>query len=118
MTEFSRTDAEHDQEQFYPGELPAALHGSPQIQCLSTVGSLSAAEKDTDKVIIMTLRLPKAYPVWDPFSRQISLSLLLLSQFHFVSYSTILSYLIRAPRINSLEAREPSVRHSIRYYWT
>ena len=88
MAEFSRTDAEHSQEQFYPGEFPAALHGSPQIQCLSTVGSLPTAEKDTDKVIIITLRLPKAYPVWDQFSSQIPRFLLLLSQFHFVSYST------------------------------
>ena len=66
MTEFSRTDAEHGLEQFYLGEIPAALHNFPQIQCLSgqaTVGSFSAAEKDTDKVIIITLRLPKAYPV-------------------------------------------------------
>ena len=69
MTEFSRTDAEHGQEQFYPGEFPAALHGSPQIQCLSTVGSPSAAEKDTDKVIIITLKLPKARDAYNQYSR-------------------------------------------------
>jgi len=66
MTEFSRIDAEHSQEQFYPGELPAALHGSPQIQCFlgqATVGSLFVVEKDTDKVIIIKIRSLKAYPV-------------------------------------------------------
>ena len=30
MAEFLRADAEHGQEQFYPGEFPAALHGSQQ----------------------------------------------------------------------------------------
>jgi hypothetical protein len=56
MTEFWRSDAEHSQEQFYPGELPATLHGSPQIQCLSgqaTVGSLFVVEKDTVGMLVM-----------------------------------------------------------------
>ena len=112
MTEFSRTDAEHGQEQFYPSEFPAALHGSPRLATgQATVGSLSAAEKDTDKVIIITFEVTKSLS-----SVRSTFFLLLLSRFRFVSYSTIPSYLIREPRINDLEGREHSAQHSIRYY--
>lgn len=120
MTEFSRIDAEHDQEQFYRVP-PTALHGSPQIQCLSgqaTVGSLFAVEKDTNKVIIIKIRVNEGLSrVRSAFSRQIfPVPIITVSiSFRFVSYPTILSYLIREPRINGLEDREHSTRHSIRY---
>lgn len=100
----------------------AALHGSPQIQCLSgqaTVGSLFAVEKDTDKVIIIKIRVTEGLSrVRSAFSRQIfPVPIITVSiSFRFVSYSTILSYLIREPRINGLEDREYSARHSIRYW--